>query len=418
MRRIATCLGVWFIVTAVVTIAAAAPSQTPPPAIPMADGEPKLAGVLPVVESAILRELTRDGLTDRVVLIEAATNGRLILARISFTYGLMGIQEPLVTLLRRATAIGRAALTSAPGLDQVHLSGFYQEQGPFDGNRRDVTFSAAYQRRDLPGPPNPARMWLHPSLAQVSPEAPASHAARRAEIARWGVRLETEPAFSGTVSETTAELERRLEGLRRGGLRIGVLYRGDPQRRDLALTFDDGPEPLYTTLLLDTLNQLGLKATFFLIGQRVEQFPYLARDIVAAGHELGNHSFHHRNLTRLEPVQVDEELLGTQLAIQQATGVTPRYFRPPGGRYNTSVLRVAASRRLITVFWTDNPGDYLLFRERVLEARLLGRVGNGGILLLHTGVDETIQILPEAVRILRGKGFSLGPVSALLRNGP
>ncbi len=416
LRRFSTTLVVLLVATALVTVAAAAPSLPAPSASPSPNGEPRLAGTMPAVESAILRELTRAGLTDHVTFIGAATNGRLTLARISFTYGLIGIQEPLAALMQRATAIGRAALGAAASLDQVHISGFYQEQGTFDGNRRDVTFSAAYQRRDLPGPPNPARMWLHPALAQASAEALASHAARRAEIARLAVRLESEPAFSGTVGETTVELERRLEGLRRGGLRIGVLYRGDPRRHELALTFDDGPEPVYTTLLLDTLDQLGLKATFFLIGQRVEQFPYLARDIAAGGHELGNHSFHHRNLTRLEPVVVDDELLATQVAIQQATGQTPRYFRPPGGRYNSIVLRIAASRRLITIFWTDNPADYMQFRERILEARLLGRVGNGGILLLHTGVDQTIQILPEAMRILRNRGFSIGPVSMLLKD--
>ncbi len=418
MYRITALSTAWLIVTAVVTMAAAAPFPTTPSVASPQTGEPKLAGVLPFVESAILRELTRTGLLDRIILIEAATNGRLTIARISFTYGLVGVQDPLLTLTQRAAAIGRAAFTGVPALDQVHLQGFYLEEGYFDGNRRDPTFTAALHRRDLPALIQPARMWMHPALLQVNPEALTARQARRAEVARMTLRLESEPAFSGTVGETAAELEQRLEGLRRGGLRVGTLYRGDPQRRELALTFDDGPEPLYTTLLLDTLDQLGLKATFFLVGQRVEQFPYLARDIAAAGHEFGNHSFHHRNLTRLEPVEVDEELLATQVAIQRATGVTPRYFRPPGGRYDTTVLRVAASRRLITVFWTDNPGDYLQYRERTLEARLLGRVGGGGILLLHTGIDQTIQILPETTRILRGRGFGLGSVSMLLKPGP
>ncbi len=418
MHRIAILSTIWLIATAVVTMAAAAPLPMAPSAVSPQNGEPKLAGVLPRVESGIVRELSRSGFADRVVLIEAATNGRLTIARISFTYGLVGVQDPLVALMQRAVAIGRAAFAGVPGLDQVHLQGFYLEQGYFDGNRRDPTFTAAFQRRDLPGLTNPARMWMHPALLQVNPEALTAQQGRRAEVARMTLRLESEPAFSGTVGETAAELERRLEGLRRGGLRVGTLYRGDPQRRELALTFDDGPEPLYTTLLLDTLDQLGLKATFFLIGQRVEQFPYLARDIAAAGHEFGNHSFHHHNLTRLDPVEIDEELLATQVAIQKATGLTPRYFRPPGGRYNTTVLRVAASRRLITVFWTDNPGDYLQYRERTLEARVLGRIGGGGILLLHTGIDQTIQILPETTRILRGRGFTLGRVSMLLKPAP
>ncbi len=418
MHRIAVPLITWLMVTSVATMAAAAPFSTAPSPASPPYGEPNLAGVLPSVESAILRELTRDGLVERIALIEAATNGRLTIARISFAYGLAGPADPLAALMHRTAAIGRAAFASVPALDQVHLQGFYLEQGYFDGNRRDPTFTAAFQKRDLPTLTNPARMWMHPALLQVSPEALAAQQARRAEVARLTLRLESEPAFSGTAGETAAELEHRLEGLRRGGLHVGTLYRGDPRRRELALTFDDGPEPLYTTLLLDTLDQLGLKATFFLIGQRVEQFPYLARDIVAAGHELGNHSFHHRNLARMNPVQVDEELLATQVAIEQATGVTPRYFRPPGGRYNATVLRVAASRQLITVFWTDNPADYLQFPERTLEARVLGRVGGGGILLLHTGIDQTIQILPETTRILHSRGFVLGPVSMLLRPAP
>ena len=107
----------------------------------------------------------------------------------------------------------------------------------------------------------------------------------------------------------------------------------------MALTFDDGPFPIYTTLLLDTLDRLHLTATFFLIGEQVEQYPYFAQAIARAGHEIGNHSFHHPNLTQLAAQAVEDELRRTQEVITAVTGQTPRYFRPPGGDYNDTVLR-------------------------------------------------------------------------------
>jgi peptidoglycan/xylan/chitin deacetylase (PgdA/CDA1 family) len=398
----------------IVSVPPAAPGPAPTPT-PAVQALPRLAGVLPPVEAAILREFARAGLADRVVRIEAATNDRLTLARVSFTYGLRGVPDPLTALTQHVTAMARTALTGVPRLDGIHFQGFYHEAGWFNGRRRDPTFTAAYDRRDLPGLANTDRVWIHPALATVSPEALGAHTAARASLAQVAAELELSPAFAGTVTETERELTQRLEGLRRGGVRQGVLYRGDPDRRELALTFDDGPEALYTTLLLDTLDRLRLRATFFLVGQRVEQFPYLARDIARAGHELGNHSFFHRRLPSLRPEEIDEEIQATQAVVRRVTGLTPRFFRPPGGRYNAMVLRVAAARHLVTVFWTDDPADYAQPGEDVLRLRVLGRVTNGGILLLHTGIDQTIQVLPAVTGRLRERGFSLGPASMFLR---
>lgn len=152
----------------------------------------------------------------------------------------------------------------------------------------------------------------------------------------------------------------------------------------------------------------------FLVGHRVQQYPYFARAIIARGHDPANHTFHHANLTRLSPAEVADEIASTQDVISSVTGRLPRYFRPPGGDYNATVLRVAANLGLVTVFWTDDPADYALLGPQVLETRLLGRISNGGILLLHQGVEDTIRILPAVAEILGRRGYAIVDVRTLV----
>ncbi len=120
------------------------------------------------------------------------------------------------------------------------------------------------------------------------------------------------------------------------------------------------------------------------------------------------------NLTRIPPDQIPTEIARAQEVIAAVTGRTPRYFRPPGGDYDANVLNAARDLNLITVFWTDDPADYARPGPSVLETRLLSRVSNGGILLLHQGVENTIRILPVAVEALRRSGFAITTVTGLL----
>ncbi len=381
---------------------------------------PHLAGTLPDVEGRILDALRAANLADPVVRIAADTNGHLTVAGLWFTYSGRA-PNPLPALQVCVWSLLRAVLAAASTVDEVHLSGFHQGGGPFDGNRRDVTFSAAAARREIEGisavtPARTAlamlpRIWYHPVLLQAA----AQESGMPEAMVHPPLQHEKPPAFRGTPQEQVKESRHRSTGLTAGGIVEGKIYRGDPARRLLALTFDDGPVPIYTTLLLDTLERLGLQGTFFLIGQRVQQYPYFARETVRRGHEVGNHTFHHLNLTRLSPDQVAEEISRAQDVIAAVTGQMPRYFRPPGGDYNATVLRVATNLGLVTVFWTDDPGDYARPTPALLEGKLLARVSNGGILLLHQGIDETIRILPLVVEILRRRGFILTTVGELVK---
>ncbi len=382
-------------------------------------GFPRLAGTLPEVESRILGALRAARLAGRLIRIAADTNGRLTVAGIWFTYSATS-PNPLPALQSYAWNVLRLAFAADPTVDEVDLSAFHQGEGPFDPNRRDVTFSVAASRREVEkfsgaAPPQ--------ALLAALPRVAYSFLLLRAAGQGTGLpppaahppfQHEQPPTFQGTTRERAVESSHRVAGLAGGGIVEGKIYRGSPSRRTLALTFDDGPVPIYTTLLLDTLDRLSQRATFFLIGQRVQEYPYFAREIVRRGHETGNHTFHHLNLTRLAAAEMTAEIGRAQEVITAVTGRSPRYFRPPGGDYNAAVLRIAANLGLVTVFWTDDPGDYARPDPLLLEAKLLARVSNGGILLLHQGVEETIRLLPLTVDALRRRGFTITSVSALV----
>ena len=127
---------------------------------------------------------------------------------------------------------------------------------------------------------------------------------------------------------------------------------------ELALTFDDGPNPVCTPRLLDTLAQHGVHATFFLVGRYAYAEPDLVRRIQAAGHLIGNHSWSHPNLAITPARRVVEELTRTRDTLQQITGAPIRYFRPPFGARRPIVLRTARALRMTPVLWNAITTDW------------------------------------------------------------
>src|SRR5205807_7598267 len=165
-----------------------------------------------------------------------------------------------------------------------------------------------------------------------------------------------------------------------------VIGRGPGAGRVAYLTFDDGPNPGATEPILDTLAGLGVPAGFFMVGEHVRRFPSIARRVVAAGHEVGNHTLRHRKLHFLGPRRIREELERTHEIIGNVTGRAPRAFRAPHGYRNPFVT--AATRRLgYSVFgWTFGVWDS---DPRVSAEEIRRRVGRrlcpGAIILLHDG---------------------------------
>lgn len=201
---------------------------------------------------------------------------------------------------------------------------------------------------------------------------------------------------------------------RRQGRCYRKLFRGNPAIRTVALTFDDGPHPRFTPQLLALLARYHIKATFFVVGTQAERYPALVRAEAAAGHVIGNHTYHHKNLTRLSATQVMTEWLACNNVVHAATGTQPTLCRPPGGDYTDTVIGAAMACNLTTVLWTDDPSDYARPGTITIARRTLDTVDNGAIILLHDGVQQTLDALPHIIDNLQRRGFGFETVDEML----
>ncbi len=190
-----------------------------------------------------------------------------------------------------------------------------------------------------------------------------------------------------------------------------------PRPKLIALTFDDGPYPIFTPLLLDELHSLGVPATFFLIGRDAEQWPEITRRIVADGNDIADHTYSHPNLDQETPQQVrDEVLRGRDVLWAIAPDPSLRYLmRPPHGRYTMTTLRTLQGLGYSVVLWTDDSGDWRTLTPAYIANDMIRHASAPDIVLLHSGKLATIQALPSVVERFRRAGYRFVTVSELLK---
>jgi peptidoglycan/xylan/chitin deacetylase (PgdA/CDA1 family) len=189
-----------------------------------------------------------------------------------------------------------------------------------------------------------------------------------------------------------------------------------PRPKLIALTFDDGPYPVETPLLLAVLRDLHVRATFFLIGRDAEQYPGLTRRIAADGNEIADHTMTHPNLDQLDAAGVRAEIAGgaDEVGSLVADPALRTLMRPPHGRYRESTLRVAQRMGYDVVLWDDDPGDWRDVSAATIEEHILAHATAPEILLLHSGRLPTIDILPDVVARYRSDGYRFVTVGELL----
>ncbi len=158
-----------------------------------------------------------------------------------------------------------------------------------------------------------------------------------------------------------------------------------PGPRLLALTYDDGPNDPCTWRMMEVLERHGVKATFFLIGQYVQQKPEIARALVAAGHVIGSHTWSHPNLIFEQVPELRSELVQTRQAILDATGVETNLFRPPFGGRRPATLRTVKAFGLQTVMWNVSGHDWNAKSADEIVARVERQIRGGDVILLHDG---------------------------------
>lgn len=200
-----------------------------------------------------------------------------------------------------------------------------------------------------------------------------------------------------------------------------TVWRGPRDRKQVALTFDNGPSPQGTELILDILRREGVPATFFLLGKSVQKYPDLARAIADEGHVIGNHGFTHRSLFWLGPDATAREIDRGFHAIATTCDVLPRLFRPAYGVRNFFLADLLERRGWQMVHWSRSAGDWRQHGARRLDS-WIHRVEGGDILLWHDGTrysrvyprTVTVAALSQVIPYLRDKGFQFVTVDRFI----
>ncbi len=171
-----------------------------------------------------------------------------------------------------------------------------------------------------------------------------------------------------------------------------------------ALTFDDGPDALYTGQVQQILDEHRIKGTFFVIGSKIEKHPGVLRRLIAAGHEIGNHSYSHPKMTNLSRDSQISQIEKTQKLITD-NGATAKWFRPPFGEFNRTTVKCASQHGLETILWTADPRDWSEPGVNTIHSRVINLSGPGAVILLHSTHLQTVSALPRIIESLRDKGY-------------
>ena len=203
-----------------------------------------------------------------------------------------------------------------------------------------------------------------------------------------------------------------------------LYHQGAGDTHEVALTFDDGPDPEWTPKILDILKAAKIKAAFFLVGVNAERYPNLVRRIVDEGHEIGNHTYYHPNLALCWPEHVRLELNATQLLIQTLTGRGTTLFRPPYAADTQPArladlmpLQIAQDQNYLVVLENIDPQDWAKPGADVIVQRIKQQRHDGNIILLHdAGGDrsQTVEALPRIIEYLQARNDTIVPLSKLL----
>ncbi|TVZ92297.1 peptidoglycan/xylan/chitin deacetylase (PgdA/CDA1 family) [Streptomyces sp. BK340] len=185
----------------------------------------------------------------------------------------------------------------------------------------------------------------------------------------------------------------------------------------IALTFDAGPSE-NSARLLDILKEKKVPATFFLLGKRhIEKYPELVERMAAEGHEVASHTWDHKILTRISDAQIRAELKRPDDAIERLTGHKPTLMRPPQGRTDANVHKIAKQLGLAEVLWSVTAKDYTTNDSALITKRVLDQASRDGIILLHDIYQGTVPAVPGIIDALKQRGYVFVTVPQLLAPG-
>jgi peptidoglycan/xylan/chitin deacetylase (PgdA/CDA1 family) len=210
-------------------------------------------------------------------------------------------------------------------------------------------------------------------------------------------------------------------------VRRQTIYYINTPERVVALTFDDGPSLEWTPKILNELKKEGIKATFFMIGRHVREYPEVARRVAREGHEIGNHTYNHHILLYYKNTELSSEIIDAERIIRDITGRKTIYFRPPKAWLTCEEKREIRKLGYKIVLWTLNSKDWVTFDDKYIIRYILRHIQPGDILLFHDsggvfkteGGDrhETVKAVAGLIKKLKSMGYRFVTISELLKLG-
>lgn len=190
-------------------------------------------------------------------------------------------------------------------------------------------------------------------------------------------------------------------------------------KNQVAITFDDGPHPEFTTKVLDLLKKYNAKATFFCIGRQIERYPDIFKDIVNAGHTIGNHTYSHANNFGFFSVKkVIGELKQTNIIIEQQIGLKAKLFRPAFGITNPRIRKALIITKLQSIGWSKRSFDTTKLSDKAILKRVTKNLKKGDVILLHDTSEKTVVVLEQLLLFLQQHGMESVTVDTLFNIEP
>lgn len=218
-------------------------------------------------------------------------------------------------------------------------------------------------------------------------------------------------AKNGNPPDAGAEFEQLLK-------EYGAFYRGNPEKKVIYLTFDNGFEAGYTEKILDTLKKENVKATFFLTGHYVTSAPELVKRMVKEGHTIGNHSDKHPNMARLSRDEMLKEWQNFDRKLKEVAGIERTYYvRPPEGTFSKELLKVGNENGYTHIFWSIAFRDWDTDKKKGKEYayhELVNQLHPGAIILMHTVAEHNAEALPDFIKEAKRQGYTFGTLDDLV----